>query len=216
MKMTSTSFDHNGRIPAKLALCDISAEPDAHVAFAGNRNPQIGWNDLPAGTKSLVLIVHDADVPSSGEDVNQEERSVPADLARVDFFHWVMVDINPALGAIGEGEYSDGVTPRGKDGPQDPYFESERRSSRLGLNDYTGWFEGDDEMAGRYFGYDGPGPPWNDSIEHNYHFTLYAIDVARLGIDGEFTGHQVRKAIEGHVLGQASMRGTYSLNPDVR
>ena len=50
-----------------------------------------------------VLICHDFDVPSRGDDVNKSDREVPADLPRVDFFHWVMVDIAPGLGAIGEG-----------------------------------------------------------------------------------------------------------------
>ena len=44
---------------------------------------------VPAGTKSFALICHDFDVPSRGDDVNQADREVPADLARVDFFHWV-------------------------------------------------------------------------------------------------------------------------------
>ena len=43
---------------------------------------------------------------------------VSADLPRVDFFHWVMVDIPPVPSEIAEGEYSRGFTPRGKPGPQ--------------------------------------------------------------------------------------------------
>ena len=73
---------------------------------------------MPAGTQSLVLICHDFDVPSRGDDVNQPDREVPADLPRVDFFHWVMVDIPPACGAIAEGEFSRGFTARGKPGPR--------------------------------------------------------------------------------------------------
>ena len=70
-------------------------------------------------------------------------------------------------------------------------------------------------MKGHYFGYDGPCPPWNDSIRHRYVFTLFALDIARLAVDGAFTGQQVRAAIAGHVLAQASLTGTYSLNPSV-
>ena len=68
-------------------------------------------------------------------------------------------------------------------------------------------------MAGDYFGYDGPCPPWNDSIVHHYVFTLYALDVPRCPVEGNFTGPQVLRAIEGHVLDRASITGTYSLNP---
>ena len=45
--------------------------------------------------------------------------------------------------------------------------------------DYTGWFADDPQMSGQYFGYDGPFPPFNDSLVHHYVFTLYALNVAR-------------------------------------
>jgi phosphatidylethanolamine-binding protein (PEBP) family uncharacterized protein len=71
-------------------------------------------------------------------------------------------------------------------------------------------------MAGSYFGYDGPGPPWNDELPHRYVFTLYALDVARLDVGGIFAGPDVRKAMAGHVLGEASVTGRYTLNPTVK
>ena len=71
-------------------------------------------------------------------------------------------------------------------------------------------------MGGQYFGYDGPCPPWNDELLHHYHFVLLATDLARCPVDGAFTGAQVRAAIEGHVLAEARLTGTYSLNPAVR
>ncbi len=70
-------------------------------------------------------------------------------------------------------------------------------------------------MAGNYFGYDGPCPPWNDSIVHHYHFTLYALDFERSPVGGEFTSYSVLEAMEGHILETAILTGTYSLNPDV-
>jgi Raf kinase inhibitor-like YbhB/YbcL family protein len=86
---------------------------------------------------------------------------------------------------------------------------------RHGLNDYTGWFAGDSDMEGKYFGYDGPGPPWNDELVHRYQFTVYALDVPRLTIEGEFNGADVLAAIQGHVLDEATITGTYTLNPEV-
>ncbi|THA29235.1 phospholipid-binding protein, partial [Streptomyces sp. A1136] len=84
-----------------------------------------------------------------------------------------------------------------------------------GLNDYTSWFAGDGDMSGDYFGYDGPCPPWNDAIAHRYIFTLYAIDQEQLTVTGKFTGTDVHNALQGHVLAQAAITGTYTLNPDL-
>lgn len=207
MKLTSASFADNQPIPSAHAFC--APDPASHVTMSSNRNPAFSWSDLPSGTKSLVLICHDPDVPSKADDVNQEGRSIPSDLPRIDFYHWVLVDIAPTADGVKEGEYSDGVTARGKPGPQAP------GGTRQGINDYTKWFAGDKDMGGNYFGYDGPCPPWNDTIVHHYIFTLYVLDVDRCPVDGDFIGDDVRKAIAGHVLAEASITGTYSLNPDV-
>jgi hypothetical protein len=208
MKLTTTAFADGGPIPAEFAFGAIDAA--THVALSANRNPDFAWTGLPAGTKSLALVCHDPDVPSRGDDVNQEGRVVPGTLPRVDFFHWVLVDLPADTPAIARGEFSEGVTARGKPGPHAP------RGARQGVNDYTGWFAGDQDMRGDYHGYDGPCPPWNDAIPHRYVFTLYALDVPRLAVTGKFGGADARKAIEGHVLAQASVTGRYTLNPAVR
>ena len=67
-------------------------------------------------------------------------------------------------------------------------------------------------MAGQYFGYDGPFPPFNDSLVHHYVFTLYAVSVERLPVEGASAAPQVREAIDGNVLGEATLSGTYTLN----
>lgn len=71
-------------------------------------------------------------------------------------------------------------------------------------------------MSGDYYGYDGPCPPWNDSIVHHYVFTLYALDVATCSVSGKFNGGDVRAAIQGHVLEETKITGLYSLNPAVK
>lgn len=204
MKLWSNSWTNGDPIPARYAAGKLDAA--GAVGFSDNLNPHLQWSELPAGTRSLVLICHDFDVPSRGDDVNKPDREVPADLPRVDFFHWVMVDIAPAMQAIGEGQFSRGFTARGKPGP------SAGHGARHGLNDYTGWFAGDEQMAGQYFGYDGPFPPFNDSLVHHYVFTLYAVSMDRLAVEGAFTGAQVRAALAGAVLGEATLSGTYTLN----
>ena len=158
------------------------------MRLSANRNPDFAWSGAAAGHASLALVCHDPDVPSRGDDVNKEGRVVPASLPRVDFFHWVLIDLPPdahadrarrALGRRDARAASPGRTRRAK--------------ARHGINDYTGWFAGDKDMGGDYFGYDGPCPPWNDEIAHRYVFTLYALDVPRLAVPGRFTGADVRE-----------------------
>ncbi len=208
MKLWSDSWIDGERIPAKFGCGRI--DPAGGVTFSDNVSPHLAWSDLPKRTGSLVLICHDFDVPSKGDDVNQEGREIAADLPRVDFFHWLLADIPASTGAIAEGAFSSGFTARGKPGPAVavPGFAG----ARQGLNDYTGWFAGNPELAGDYFGYDGPFPPWNDSLVHHYVFTLYALGVERTPIEGRFTGADLRRAIDGHVLGEALHSGSYTLN----
>ena len=207
MNLASTAFADGQRIPSEYAFC--APDPKAHVTLSRNRNPPLVWSGLPQETRSLVLICHDRDVPSKPDDVNKEGRTIPATLPRVDFYHWVLVDLAPDSGPIRAGEFADGVTARGKKGPAGP------RGTRQGVNDYTMWFASDKDMSGNYFGYDGPCPPWNDSIPHHYVFTLYALGVAKCEVRGTFRGPEVLAAIKGHVLEQASVTGVYSLNPEV-
>lgn len=205
MKLASLTFADNESIPDRYAFAKIDTK--SHVALAENYNPQFSWDDVPEGTQSFVLICHDPDAPSVGDDVNHEDREVPADLARVDFYHWVLIDLKGSVRDIEEGAFSSAVTPRGKAGPMAPH------DARQGLNDYTNWFASDHDMSGDYFGYDGPCPPWNDALVHRYIFTLYALSVPTLDLKGTFTAKDVLSAIEGKVLAQASVSGTYTLNP---
>lgn len=206
MKLWSESWINGERIPTRFAAG--KPEPAGGVGFSDNLSPHLAWSEVPAGTRSFALICHDFDVPSRGDDVNQPDREIPADLPRVDFFHWVMVDLPPALGAITEGQFSRGFTAHGKPGPGIAVLAG----ARHGLNDYTGWFAGNPEMAGDYFGYDGPFPPFNDSLIHHYVFTVYALGIARAPVEGRFTGPQVREAIYPHILAEATHSGTYTLN----
>lgn len=208
MKLTSQSFADGAPIPGEFAFCIPATE--GHVCLGGNRNPHLAWSGVPEGTRSFALICHDPDVPSRPDDVNQEGRVVPADLPRVDFFHWVAVNLPATLRTIAAGEFSTEVTPGGKSGPAGPMGCSQ------GINDYTAWFAGDETMRGNYHGYDGPCPPWNDALLHHYVFTLYALDVEHCRLEGSFGGTEVRNAIARHVLAEAHLVGTYTLNPALR
>lgn len=206
MKLTSHSIRDGKPIPEQFAFG--KPHPNDRMALAANRSPHLAWEEAPEDTKSFVVLCVDPDVPSEADDVNQEGKKIPADLARVDFYHWVMVDVPPDVTELDAGSCSDGVTPGGKQDPPGP------EGTRQGLNDYTSFMKGT-EAEGRYFGYDGPCPPWNDTILHHYHFRVLALDVDRCPVEGEFTGPDVVKAVEGHVLDEASIMGTYTLNPRV-
>lgn len=205
MKLESTSIVHNAPIPEEFAF-GVPAEQD-HMALGANRSPHLAWSGAPEGTKSYAVICVDDDVPSKMDDLNQEGRTIPADLPRIDFYHWVLVDVPASMTELAAGADSDGITNGGK--PPGPTDHGTR-----GVNDYTMFMQ--DDMAGDYGGYDGPCPPWNDTIVHHYHFTVYALDVESLGLSGKFTGAEAISAMAEHVLDKATITGTYSLNPQVK
>ncbi len=207
MKLTSQSLPDGAPIPGRCAFC--VQDPAMHVHLSENLSPHLAWSSAPRDTQTCVLTCIDLDVPSRGDDVNQEGKTVAADLPRVDFVHWVMVDIPSTVTELPEGACSKGVTPKGKQTPPGP------AGTRQGRNDYTAWFAGDAQMGGTYLGYDGPCPPWNDSIPHRYRFTVYATDLARCPVEGVFTVQEVMAALQGHVLAEASLTGRYTLNPKV-
>ncbi len=206
MKLSSRSFPHRGPIPPEFAF-GRRGDATNPIALSDNRNPHLAWEDAPAGTASFVLWCVDPDVPSRGDDVNQAGRIIPAELPRVEFSHWIMVDIPVGVHEIAEGALSHGITARGKPAQPGP------GGARQGVNDYTGWFANDAEMAGSYHGYDGPCPPFNDAIAHRYFFRLFALDVAKLELPEGFTAAQALAAMQGHVLDEVAIYGSYGLNP---
>lgn len=174
-----------------------------------NKSPHLSWSGVPSNTRSFALLCVDQDAPTKADDVNKPDRSVPYDLPRAEFVHWVLVDIPASVSELAEGLDAQGLTARGKPAGKQPY-------GVRGVNDYTSWFAGDADMRGTYAGYDGPWPPFNDERRHRYVFTVYALDLERLGLEGAFTAADVRKAIAGHVLAEASLTGTYAINPKAR
>jgi Raf kinase inhibitor-like YbhB/YbcL family protein len=208
MKFWSDSFADGKAIPPQFAFC--APDPATRVKLSQNRNPHLAWSELPSGSQSVVIVCHDPDVPSVGDDVNKEGRTIPAAMKRINFCHWILVDMPASGSPIRDGEFSGEVKPKGKSGPIAP------RSTRQGLNDYTAWFANDENMKGDYFGYDGPCPPWNDTIPHHYIFTLFALDIPNCPVKRKFTAAEVLKGIKGHVLGSANITGLYSLNPAIK
>lgn|SRR5690606_11797523 len=202
MQVRSDSFEPRGAIPAEFAM----GTPEG---FGGNRNPHLAWDDVPAGTRSFALLCIDPDAPTDPSLVGRDDLEIEVAHPRGDFVHWVMADIPAEVRSIAAGSCSDGVTSRGKATPPGP------AGARQGRNDYTGWFDGDPDMAGDYRGYDGPYPPGNDLRLHRYFFRVFALDVPSLDLPDAFGAGDVLRAMQGHVLGEGAVYGTYSLHPGV-
>ena len=77
MKLTSPAFQPNAAIPARFT-CD-----------GADVSPELNWSDLPAGTKSLVLIVDDPDAP---------DPRAP----RMTWVHWVLYNLPPTAAGLPE------------------------------------------------------------------------------------------------------------------
>ena len=199
MHLHSNSIKNAKPIAAEFAM----GQPDG---FAGNRNPHLAWEEVPAGTRSFALLCIDPDASTVPETVGREDLQISVEQSRGQFIHWVMVDIAAMQREIAIGSCSDGITAKDKSSPAGP------AGARQGLNDYTGWFAGNAEMGGDYYGYDGPYPPFNDLRLHRYFFRLFALDVEQLELPQRFTAADAFRAMHGHVLGEASLYGTYSLN----
>ena len=155
MELTSAAFVHEGEIPRKFT-CD-----------GEDLSPPLSWAGLPAGTKSLALIVDDPDAP---------DPKAP----KMVYVHWVLYNI-PA-DAVGLAE-----AVRVADLP---------RGTLEGLNDW-----------GRT-GYGGPCPPIG---RHRYFHKLYALDTVFRDL-GKPTKRQLLGVMEGRILAQAELIGTYQRN----
>lgn len=199
MQIRSDSFELRGPIPAEFAM-------GAADGFGGNRNPHLAWDDVPQRTRSFALLCIDTDAPTDPSLAGKPGVRIPVEHPRGDFVHWAMADIPADVREIAAGSCSDGIHKRGKTQPPGP------AGARQGLNDYTVWFAGDAAMAGDYAGYDGPYPPPNDLRVHRYFFRVFALDVEALGLPDKFGAGDVLRAMQGHVLAEAAIHGTYSLN----
>ncbi|OCC15485.1 Phosphatidylethanolamine-binding protein [Dissulfuribacter thermophilus] len=78
MKFQSAAFDHMGEIPEKYT-CD-----------GQDISPPLSWDDLPEGTRSLVLIVDDPDAP---------DPKAP----KMTWVHWLLYNIPPTTKGLEEG-----------------------------------------------------------------------------------------------------------------
>lgn len=148
LRLSSSAFADGGTIPV------------VHTCDGGDLSPPLAWSGIPAGTRSLVLIVEDPDAP---------DPRAP----KMTWAHWILYDIPPSATRVAAG-----ARPAG---------------AREGLNDW------------QRAGYGGPCPPIG---RHRYIHRLYALDVV-LGDLHQPTRAALLRAMQGHVLAQTQLVGTY-------
>ncbi len=152
MQLESREFAQMGEIPAKFT-CE-----------GEDVSPALKWSGVPAGVKSLALVIDDPDAPDP-----RAPRTI--------WVHLVLYNVPPATTGLGEG-----LTPA-----------SLPAGARLGLND---WKRAD---------YGGPCPPIG---RHRYFHKLYALDTLLPDL-GACTKARLEQAMQGHILAQAELVGTY-------
>ena len=84
MKITSTQFQNQGRIPVR------------YTCNGENINPPLEFSDVPEQAKSLVLIMEDPDVPKHLREDGM-------------WNHWLLWNIDPSTTQIIEGHEPDAV-----------------------------------------------------------------------------------------------------------
>ena len=209
MTVESSSVAHGRPIDVVHAVATPTADGKAEIAGA-DRSPHLRWSGEPEGTRSFALSVVDPDVPADRTRMGVEGLSLDDDEPRVDFPHWLVVDLPPDVHEVPEGAGGDGFVAHGRTpGPTTV-------GGLQGENGYRGLFEGNADLEGTYGGWNGPFPPWNDERVHRYVTTIYALDVGTLGLAAGFDIEVFRRAIEGHVLASAEIVPVYTLNPSLR
>ena len=83
MRIISHNFSHGEWIPSE---CAYGRLVEGNFALSDNLNPHLQWENLPQGTKSLVLACIDPDVPTDRQALNADGE-IPAEQPRRDFVH---------------------------------------------------------------------------------------------------------------------------------
>ena len=146
LKISSSAFRSKEHIPVK------------YTGDGENISPPLTVENVPVGTKTLVLVVEDPDAPFGV------------------FVHWIVYNI-PAH--------------------KTDFLEGEKLSYLCAKNDFG------------KFDYIGPSPP--PGKPHRYYFKVYALD-GELEISEGSNKRELKKAMAGHVIDEASHIGIYGCN----
>lgn len=89
MHLTSPAFRQGGELPVRFT-CD-----------GQQHSPPLEWDELPDGTRSLVLLIIDPDAPS------------PDAADRHTFTHWIVYNLPPEVRRLDEAAEAASILPRG-------------------------------------------------------------------------------------------------------
>ena len=192
------AFEPNNFIKEKHAFC-------VEKGHGANISPAIEWSNVPQNAQSFVVMMYDPDVPTDFSKAGKKDVEIAQDQERQMFYHWVLADIPATVTSLKEGAEGKGVKANRLKTGKAPI-------GVRGMNDYTKFMAKDRKLKGTYAGYDGPCPPANDARLHRYVFAVYALNVPSLGLPKKFTGEDVIKAMKGKIVGQARVKGEYTLN----
>lgn len=92
--LTSPAFNHDGHIPAR------------HTCDGKDISPPLAWSGVPAGTRSLALVVDDPDAP---------DPKAP----KTTWVHWVLYDLPPDSTGLSEGVAASQLPPESREGKND-------------------------------------------------------------------------------------------------
>jgi Raf kinase inhibitor-like YbhB/YbcL family protein len=155
-----------------------------------NIHPSVTWKNIPLGTQSLVLVM---------KDTTPNREIVPTG----DYTHSVTYDIPQTTREI-RGTAGGGVEGLDRSGTRTFYISPGNSSAgetgpRLGVDGFNNP------------GYNGPNP--TDGKEHVYVWTLYALNTDKLQLPAgaKGTSAEVEKAIKPNIIGQTSIRGTFTM-----
>lgn len=175
LTVTSSAFTNNNPIPVKYTCMGAEFSPPLHI------------DGMPAGTKSLAVVVYDPDaeikvsapVVATTKTVKKKNKHVKATKVKETtqikhgFTHWVMWNV---------------------DATQD--IPENFRSDHTGLN------------SAMERNYKGMCPPTGT---HHYQFIVYALDT-QLNIDGKTDKEHLEKVMDGHVLAKGMLVGIFNKN----
>ena len=203
--VTAEGVDSDGYVNPDFAFCIVAAK--GHIKEGNDKSVGLSWSKIE-GAKSYAIIAVDTDVPTVFDDAGKEGKTISAKLPRRNFYHWVLFDIPATKTMIPAYADSQAIVKHGKSQLDTPY-------GIRGVNDYAPYFANNPERKGVYAGYDGPCPPWNDELIHNYHFKVFALNVETLGLSGEVNGEKAMSEINKHAIAYGEVVGKYTLNPNL-